>query len=154
MSAIVSLPAYAVGTQLLFCPTSHCRWEWAAWSSSEHCWHGIAAFWHGIVQHFVVEISPFVTAGHVGGESNAAFKAEESSSYVVGKFDIAAFSHVLWTSEAGCDSPPPRWSHLWIEYCFYYLHLMTRHGLLFFFFFLSSNSLLPSHSLTLQPAWK
>lgn len=84
-----------------------CVWEWAARSSSEYCWRGIAALWHGIVQHFVVEISPFVTAGHVGGESSAAFKADKSNSYVLGKFEIVQFSHILWTLEIGCDFPPP-----------------------------------------------
>lgn len=116
--------------------------ERAAWSSSEYCWRGTAAFWHGIVQHFIVEISPFVTAGHVGGESSAAFNADKRNSYVLGKFEIVGFSHVLWTSEVGCRSwpltPPPvvPFLTLWIRYCFYYLHLVTREGLSLFFPFL------------------
>lgn len=110
MGAIVSF-AYRVVTQLLFCPVdSGC--EWAAWSSSEYCWHGTAAFWHGIVQHFINEISPFVTVGHIGGESSAAFNADKSN-YVLGKFEIVGFSHVLWTSEVGCDSCPPCSSSLY-----------------------------------------
>lgn len=128
MGAIVSFSAYRVVTQLLFCPVdSGCGCERAARSSSEYCWRGTAAFWHGIVQHFVVEISPFVTAGHVGGESSAAFNADKRNSYVLGKFEIVGFSHVLWTSEAGCDSWPPTpppvvpFLTLWIRYCFYYL---------------------------------
>lgn len=128
MGAIVSLSAYRVVTQLLFCPVdSGCGCERAAQSSSEYCWRGTAAFWHGIVQHFVVEISPFVTAGHVGGESSAAFNADKRNSYVLGKFEIVGFSHVLWTSEVGCDSWPPTpppvvpFLTLWIRYWFYYL---------------------------------
>lgn len=83
MGAIVSFSAHRVVTQLLFFPADSGS-EQAAQSSSEYCWRGTAAFWHGTVQHFIVEISPFVTAGHVGGESNAAFNADKSNSYVLG----------------------------------------------------------------------
>lgn len=101
MGAIVSSSAYRVVTQLLFCPADR-SCERATWSSSEYCWRGTAAFWHGIVQHFIVEISPFVTAGHIGSESSAAFNADKSNSYVLGKSEIVGFSSVLWTSQVVC----------------------------------------------------
>lgn len=143
MSAIVSLSAYTVGTQLLFCPASSgCGWGRAAQSSSDCCCHGTAAFWHGIVQHFVAEISPFVTAGHGGGESNAAFEAEKSNSYVLGEFEIVGFSHVLWTSEVGCDFPPPRWSHFSLyESDIGFIILIWLLARVSLFFLLSSNCL-------------
>lgn len=96
MSAIVSLSAYMVRQWLLYCPvSSDYEWKLAAQPSSEYCWRGTAAFWHGIVQCFVFEISPFVTAGHVGGQSTAAFRADKSNSCLLGMFEILFFPRPL-----------------------------------------------------------
>lgn len=159
-----------VGKWLLFCPVSSgYEWKLAAQPSSEYCWRGTAAFWHGIVQCFVFEISPFVTAGHIGGQSNAAFKADKSNSYSLGKFEIV-FSHVLWTWEVGCDFPSSGWSRFSLyESGTVLIHSLGYQGgclffstfffLLFFLLLLSlfpfpPLTVLPSCSLAFLPAWK
>lgn len=152
MSAIVSPSAYPVRGMAF---VLSCKQRlWMGMGSSECHWRGTAALWHGIVQHFVVEISPFVTAGHVGGESNAAFKAEKSNSYVLGKFEIVGFSHVLCTLELAVIFLPPdgHISHFMNQVLF----LLPSFGYQgrYLFFFLSSNCLLPSHRWTLPPACK
>lgn len=76
-----------------------------------------------------------MTAGHIG-ESNAAFKAEKSNSYALGKFEIVGFSHVLRTSETGCSFPTPRRSHFLLYASGdVFITLFTRQGLSLFFFF-------------------